>query len=544
MRILSFILVLLVISIPFVQAETIKKEGNMYEITEWVTLSRGKGNITLNLSDPQEIAKYSPVNNFWDTNLTGPGKIVDGVLPPDFAFLNTSSLNLTWNFTLSSNEIADGASEFILRLPVSFDISHGVITPVINLTIKKASQSVLWFSNSDGRNTSDLKDMKIDYANLTLHMWYLHLIGILYPGTQYTLQLNLSHITNTTLLVYAYDYFNDNSTEFYINNQNYSGDLATGFEFQTLTSNGISALHVNSIGPSGWPQADYEQDITLNKSYSGLNYVSFAFEIYVPSDHYPSQILNVTFSTSTDTNTTLIDLSEGLHTIRGNMQLNFSGEKKVHLSITSEYDFYLIVNGYYENMANGTFLSDEMPYLHTYLKPYGDVVVNPEEYYVPGAIVLPGSWQESVDLALKYAPPSLLLVILNESEFHTAIYTFVKVVQFASYLMYQAMNFIGGEIKDLLHKIPPAFDWIDPTRVHFLISDAAWVLWAFLKAAWFALQIGIYLLAVWITDSFLRGIAVLPEKGFKGMIQEWSGVTSFIEDVAGRVMRIAGRFRG
>ena len=546
MRILSSIaLVLIILSIPFVQAETVQKDGDMYKISERVTLSRGKGNITLNLSDPQQLEKYSPVNCFWDENLTGPGKIVDGILPPDVVFLNTSSLNLTWNFTLSSNEIADGASEMILRLPVSFNIPSNAIAPILNVTIQRASQSVVYFNNEKdgaGMNTSALKNQQINYANLTLRLWYIHLVGILYPREQYTLHLSISDISNVTLLVYPYDYLKDNSTGFYLDSQHYTGDLATGFEFKTLTSNGISALHVNSAGPSGWPQAHYEQYISLNSSYSGLMYVSFAFEVYVPQ-YNPSEVLNITFSTSADSNTTLISLSSGLHTIRGNMSLNFSGENKVLLSIRSSYDFYIIVDGYSDNMANGSFLDDGMPYLHTYLKPYGDVVVNSEEYYVPGAIVLPGSWQECMKLAIKYAPPALLPVILTEAAYHTAIYTMLKVVQFASYLMYQAMNYIGGIIMDLLHDFVSLFNWIYTTIVHFLMSDAAWMVWAFLKALWFLLQIGVYVLAVWITDSFLRGIVALPERGFKGMVQEWSGVTEFVESVAGRLISIAGRFR-
>lgn len=547
MRILNIIIILLVLSIPFAQAETVHKDGEMYKITERVTLSRGKGNITLNLSDPQQLEKYSPVNCFWDENLTGPGKIVDGILPPDVAFLNTSSLNLTWNFTLSANEIADGASEFILRLPVSFDALY---TPYMNLSIRGQSQNVLYFNNVEGGlayNTS-FKTQRINYANISLHLWYVHLVGFLYPGQQYTLQLQLSHISNVTLLIYPYDYLKDNSTGFYLDSQHYTGDLATGFEFKTLTSNGISALHLNSAGPTGWPQAHFEQYISLNTTYSGPMYVSFAFEVYIPSEHVPDQTLNITFSTNEDSNSTYISLSEGLHTIRGNMRVDFQNENRVLLSIRSEYDFYIIINGYSQNVANGSFTDDYLPFLHTYMKPYGDVVVNVEEYYVPGAIVLPGSWQECMNLAIKYAPPALLLTILNESEIHTAIYTFLKVIQFASNLIYQAENFIGGVIMDILGYIVKGlysiFNWVYTTVVHFMMSDAAWMFWAFLKAVWFVLQIGIYLFAVWITDSFFRGIAVLPERGFKGMIQEWSGVTSFIEDVAGRVMKTVGRFRG
>ncbi len=544
LKFIAFVIFFLLLSIPFVQAEETKKIGNMYEITKHVKIERGNGTIPLNLSDPQELKKYSPVNNFWDTNLTGNGKIVDGILPPDFMFLNTSTLNLTWNFTLSSDMVADGASVFVIRLPVSFDASNNY-APLINLTISMGSQKVLYLSNFFNNvicSIDQMKDKVITYVNLTLHLWYLNLTGLLYPSERYTMYLNLSYLSNVTLLIYNYDYLQDNSTEFFMNNRKYTADLATGFEFKQLISNGISAIKV--VGPNDphvYPPANYTQKIALDSAYSGKMYVSFAIELYLTSETTSQVPLEIIICTGNNKNSTdLTNLSAGLQTIRGNMQLNFTGENYVNITIRFAYSFYVIFEGYSKYPANGTFITDD---LHIYIKPYMDLVVNPEEYYLPGAIVLPGSWQKSFALALKYAPSSYLPVVLTNVIYLTTIYTFLKVFAYASYLMYKAENFVWGIIKDLLHDLFDLFKWVYDAVVHWLISDVGMAIWALLEALWFIFQVVIYIAAVWITDSFLRGIAVLPERGFKGMLEEWSGVTSFIEGLAGRIGGIIGRFR-
>ena len=141
-------------------------------------------------------------------------------------------------------------------------------------------------------------------------------------------------------------------------------------------------------------------------------------------------------------------------------------------------------------------------------------------------------------LALKYAPPALLRVILVQAVYHTVLYTLLKVEATYSYLLYKEMDFISGLINDLLRQeLQTIFNWTYTTIVHWIISNVGWAIWAILKGAWFLFQVGIYVLAVWITDSFLRGIVALPDKGVHGMLDEWSGVTSFIEGIASKFRR-------
>ncbi len=511
-RLLNFILILVIISIPFAHAQDF--QNSQHEITKVVHIYRGEGSIPLNLSDPKSLAAYAPTTRFWDENITGPGKILDGVLPPDFLFLNTTSISLSWNFTLSSDIIADGTSQFILRLPVSFlnDTNHS--EPEINITLMRAQKKVLIFDN--GGNQSDIVSSHIiKYVNLTLNLWYVNLTGFLFPAEQYQLKLTLSHISNPILLIYNYDYLDDNITVFYLDNENYSADLAVGFEFKQLTSNGISAVYVNS---------NCTQIIKLDSKYSGSFYVSFAWDIYSPL----AQNITLTL-TSASQNSMTISLQQGLNTVRGNLLVNLSGDTlKAEFSATSP--FYLIVDGISSDAMHLRFIT-------IYTKLYGDIVINSDSYYTPGAVVLPGSWQKSIELAIKYAPPALLPVILVQAEYHTLIYTYLKIYAEFSNLLYQGMDFLAGIICGLFHGLFMLFNWTYTTIVHWLMSDASWWFWAILEGVWFLLQVGVYVLAVWITDSFLRGIVALPDKGIKGMVQEWSEVTSFVENIISSLRR-------
>ncbi|RLF43381.1 MAG: hypothetical protein DRN17_06455, partial [Thermoplasmata archaeon] len=139
----------MLIFIPFAQAQEF--ENPQHEITKVVHIYRGKGSIVLNLSNPQDIQKYAPAERFWDENLTGPGKILDGILPPDILYVNSTSFSLTWNFSISSDIIANGASQFILRLPVSFDTSF----PNFNLKLSTGDSTVCEYSTTS--NNLDLK---------------------------------------------------------------------------------------------------------------------------------------------------------------------------------------------------------------------------------------------------------------------------------------------------------------------------------------------------------------------------------------------------
>ena len=358
----------------------------------------------------------------------------------------------------------------------------------------------------------------------------MHLRGFLFPGDTYTLNLQLLGIEDPKVLVYNYDYLDDNETGFTLNGVDYAGDLGAGFEIYQLTSNGISALQV-----AAFPESYITQNITLSQSYSGDEYVSFAFLIYSNN----SGNITVNISTSGDSNETTLSISQGTNTLRGQVKLHFSGENKIILCLTSHVPFYIITDGYSDEPITGSFqLASIFPnVLYIYMKLYGDIVVNSEEYYTPGAVILPGSWQESLALAIKYAPPAYLPVILTQAEYYTAIYTILKIEATASYLFYRAMDYIGGIIEKLINNVLSLFKWVYDTVVHWVISNVSWWLWALLKGIWFIFEITIFILAVWVITSFWYGILALPTKGVRGMLEEWSGVTNFVESIASRLRR-------
>ena len=532
-------------------------------ITKHIHVESSNGTIPLNLSNPDEIKKYSPAQNLWDKNLTGGGKIIDGILPFDIADLNnTTWINLISNFSLSSKEIASGAFGFYLRLPMSFEIngeSHIKLKIFQNGIEEYNTTHPFIFTEADPNTLETVSKLwpfaetKIinntyNYLGHDFKIWYVHVNTFILPNCTYTIQVNLTNIQNITLFIYNYDYLQDNYTSFHINangiNEDVDGDLAYGIEVQNFVFSSISSYYQSYVSwtstqppnPTYVPYFEYFPYGDIS-GYTGSQYISFAFEIYA----FQSTHVEVHFKTATHSNYTSFDVDQGMNTIRGYVKLNFTDNGNY-------FEEYFMTNhsvSYFLFPSDNTYFQLSLsPYydytFQFYGKLYQDIAIHSEEYYSAGSIVLPGDFIQSMSLAIKYAPSSELPLVLFDAYGLTIGRTILDIFMWGSVFIVNALDWAWMKFGDIIKWLysQSIIKWIVDTIVKVIIPAIIYYGTGVLQTLYLLISLFIYVLGVSFTKRFRDGLIKLPFEGIKGLEDEWEGIVTVVESIVSKIMGV------
>ena len=533
---------LLIMMVPMAHAENITMSGTVRFERQNMTANTS---IPLNLSDPQQLKEYSPVYNFWPSENNG--IIIDSTLPPDILKEdNLTELTLNGTFRITSQDAADGASLFQLRLPFSTNL--GNIT-YINLGIYHNTRKILDYEISldllrsyhEPYSKYNISYYNNTYLDCNLTFIYLLLRTLILSGVTYNYSLDVDMTGTAYVFVAGFDLFNDNITGFEINKKRYNGDLMTGFRILDMVSNGFGEFE----------QVYMQKEYRLDSTYSGTQYVSF--NIGLISRAQPQNITaRVTTLDSNglmyDANSTYIAInSTGPVMIYGHVQVNFSGTNTILITLYSNVSGGLSVITDGEDTTpiqpDASLLTKSLVEVQkTYLSWYMDVIVTGSKYYYPFFIRLPGTWQENVEIVMKKIGCAAFIPVVM-----AGLYTGLAaatVENFTLNLMFTPFIIAGQALKALLNAVYAGFEWFMDTVVKFILSGVEYWLWVTEILVGVVVNVFFWLIAAVLGNSMVNAMVRLPKDGINAVFEEFGKGLSTVNQILAPVKKAVGKVSG
>ena len=566
-KFIVLLILVLIFSIPFASAEEIetKDDGGFVVVTEHLYAERGEGAYKLNLSNSQEVYNASPSKQLWDKNITGGGKIVDGLLPFDIINIsdNATEKNITVEGSVRFNktDIATGFSFFILRLPVSFNPA-----PTSQLEIKITNRGDViadrfnkvifsdYYANGNytlfNKTNTLLVNKTYHYFGHRFNVWYVAMNAYIFPEERYNISINLYNISNVKVFVYPYDFLGDglNQTHLIVEQQlntHLSYDVGWGFEIKQFIFNTISTLELEKYD---------ELRFTISNPPTGVYNISYLLPVYITNNTNTSILLEF-WSNNAEALKKYTFNSSGFQIIKDKVQLNISGELTESIRTDNKSVYVFILPSAEKNIIfkHEDYYPYGTPYLNyviTYnIKAalYQDIVIRKEGYYIGGSIELPGSVIQTWDLILKYAPNvdlglelkadsgAVIIALLHLSEdITTFICDELGPFEWVKFLLPLAPN----ALKQLLSAL---VNFVINTNIQFKLSKFAYLSMKFLSVSTDIVSLLIYVLGVWVVKRFRDGMVILPLKGYNAMLEEWEGVLNFIASIAKKISGVVKR---